>query len=136
MNPINHSIEHRVYYDDTDAGGVVYHSNYIRFMEHARTEWLRVKGWNHDRIAREVGILFVVRSVEIKFLRPARLDDLLVVEAELTAVRRGLMSFDQRIRLNGDTICTAQVRVISVDINEFKSVDVPPWFLQALGVSE
>jgi acyl-CoA thioester hydrolase len=134
MNP-HHSIEHRVYYDDTDAGGVVYHSHYIRFMEHARTEWLREKGWNHERIAREVGILFVVRSVDIKFLRPARLDDLLVVEAELTNVRRGLMNFKQQISCNGQTLATAEVRVISVDVKEFKSVDVPPWFLQALGVT-
>lgn len=135
MNPISHSIEHRVYYDDTDAGGVVYHSNYIRFMEHARTEWLRVKGWDHERIAREVGILFVVRSVEVKFLRPARLDHLLTVEAELTDVRRGLMHFKQKITCQDQTICTGEVRVISVDVNEFRSVDVPSWFLQALGVT-
>jgi acyl-CoA thioester hydrolase len=135
MTPLEHSIEHRVYYDDTDAGGVVYHSNYIRFMEHARTEWLRVKGWSHERITREVGILFVVRSVEVKFLRPARLDDLLLVRAVLTDVRRGLMNFKQQISCNGQVICSGEVRVISVDANEFRSVDVPPWFLQALGVT-
>ena len=76
----------RIYHEDTDSGGVVYHANYLRYMERARTEWLRDRGFDHDRVAREAGILFVVRSVQIKFLRPARLSDLLVASAELVKI--------------------------------------------------
>jgi acyl-CoA thioester hydrolase len=126
----------RIYHEDTDSGGVVYHANYLRYMERARTEWLRERGFDHDRVAREAGILFVVRSVEIKFLRPARLSDLLVASAELVKINHGLMVFDQRIVLNDVELARATVRVISVSLADFKSVGIPDHLKQALGVCE
>ena len=80
----------RVYYEDTDAGGIVYHANYLRFAERARSECLRLIGWQHDRLLSETGLGWVVRRAKIDFHRPARLDDALVVEtrlADLTGVR-------------------------------------------------
>lgn len=80
----------RVYYEDTDAGGIVYHANYLRFAERARSECLRLIGWQYDRLLSETGLGWVVRRAKIDFHRPARLDDALVVEtrlADLTGVR-------------------------------------------------
>jgi acyl-CoA thioester hydrolase len=85
-----HSFPIRVYYEDTDAGGIVYHANYLRFAERARSECLRVIGWQYDRLLSETGLGWVVRRAKIDFRRPARLDDALVVEtrlADLTGVR-------------------------------------------------
>lgn len=126
----------RIYHEDTDSGGVVYHANYLRYMERARTEWLRDRGFDHDRVAREAGILFVVRSVDIKFLRPARLNDLLVASAELVKINHGLMIFDQRIVSNEVELARATVRVISVSVADFKSVGIPDRLKQDLGVTE
>ena len=125
----------RIYHEDTDSGGVVYHANYLRYMERARTEWLRDRGFDHDRVAREAGILFVVRSVEIKFLRPARLSDLLVASAELVKINHGLMVFDQRIMNHDVELARATVRVISVSVSDFKSVGLSDQLKQDLGVN-
>ena len=85
-----HRFPMRVYYEDTDAGGIVYHANYLRFAERARSESLRLIGWQHERMLADTGLGWVVRRVTIDFRRPARLDDALVVETrlvELTAAR-------------------------------------------------
>ncbi len=81
MLPVSpHRLEVRVYYEDTDAGGIVYHARYLAFAERARTEAMRAQGASHDALAKEHGLFFVVRRVEMDYLRPARLDELLVIE--------------------------------------------------------
>jgi len=83
-NPIEpFQISVRVYYEDTDAVGIVYHANYIKFAERARTEYLRASGWDHQKVGKELGIAFVIRNMEISFHAPARIDDLLTASAEV-----------------------------------------------------
>ena len=107
----------RVYYEDTDSGGMVYHANYLRFFERARTEWLRSIGLEQDVLRQELGILFVVHSMDIRFRRPARFNSLLQVATGIIRQRRASLEFDQRI-LNADNdsiICEATVTVACID---------------------
>ena len=88
----------RVYYEDTDSGGVVYHANYLRFMERARTEWLRRLGFEQDRLRDEERVIFAVRRMELDFLAPARFNDALLVHTRLAAQRRASLLFEQSVR--------------------------------------
>jgi acyl-CoA thioester hydrolase len=117
------SIPIRVYYEDTDAGGVVYYANYLKFMERARTEWLRALGFEQDELARREGVLFAVRSVTLDFLKPARFNDLL--HATVAVSHRGHASLiftqaihNESIRSGGDeavTLCRGEIRVACLD---------------------
>lgn len=105
----------RTYFEDTDSGGLVYHTSYLRFMERARTEWLRALGFSQERLLGELGVLFVVRSVTIKYIRPAMLDDELAVTTRTRRHRRAGLHFDQRIRrLNADgaDLCRGAIEVV------------------------
>lgn len=115
----------RVYYEDTDAGGVVYYANYLRFMERARTEWLRQLGFGQDALMRESGIVFAVRRVEIEYLRPARLDDALMVETELEALSRVSLGFRQRILRAAAVLSEASVQVVCLDSEKFRPTAMP-----------
>ena len=99
----------RVYYEDTDAAGIVYHANYLRFMERARTEWLRALGFEQDAVAREHGVVFVITASTLAFKRAARFNDELVVRSTLEDLRGASMIFAQTItdRL-GRSLCTAR----------------------------
>ena len=99
----------RVYYEDTDAGGVVYYANYLKFLERARTEWLRALGFDQRDLMREAGILFAVRHVEIDYLAPARLDDAAVVETTVAELGRASIRFDQRLRRDHEVLSEATV---------------------------
>ncbi len=92
------SIPIRVYYEDTDAGGVVYYANYLKFMERARSEWLRRLGFEQDELARNPGVLFAVRTAKLEFLKPARFNDLLEVTVEIRERGRASLTFGQRVR--------------------------------------
>lgn len=92
-----HLLEARVYYEDTDAGGIVYHANYLKFAERGRTEWLRSLGFDHDGMRREYGLIFVVRAISIDYLAPARLDDLLTVETRPEGEGRASFKLRQTI---------------------------------------
>lgn len=87
----------RVYYEDTDAGGVVYHATYLKFMERARTEWLRHLGFEQDALREEQGLIMVVRRMDLRFVSPARFNDALVVETSVSSVRRASLEFEQRV---------------------------------------
>jgi tol-pal system-associated acyl-CoA thioesterase len=107
----------RVYLEDTDAQGVVYTASYFRFMERARTEWLRQRGIEHGEARERYGVLFVLTSIEARFHAPAVLGDLLAVSAAVAAARGARMTFAQSIRREGATelLCTAHAEVACVD---------------------
>jgi acyl-CoA thioester hydrolase len=111
----------RVYYEDTDAGGVVYYANYLKYFERARTEWLRALGFEQDELARRERLMFVVRSARLEFLKPARFNDLIEVSAAIAERRGASLTFAQHIRpadtrRRGETLCTAEVRIAGVDV--------------------
>ena len=125
----------RVYYEDTDAGGVVYYANYLRFMERARTEWLRALGLDQSALARDPGILFAVHRVELDYLRPARLDDRLRVTVRVASLRRTSLCFDQRVHPEGrpdSPCCRGQVRIVCVDAERFRPVTIPEFIKRRL----
>jgi acyl-CoA thioester hydrolase len=105
----------RVYYEDTDAGGVVYYANYLKYLERARTEWLRAAGWDQSAIQRDAGLVFAVRRAELDFRAPAVLDDWLDVEAQLIHAGRASVTFGQVVRRGETELCHARVRVACLD---------------------
>ncbi len=118
----------RVYWEDTDASGVVYHANYLRWFERARTEWLRALGYSQERLMSEVGIAFTVASIEIQYRRPARLDDLLDVVTRVSEIRNVSLSFTQSLQrpdAPGQILTQAQVRVACVDAKTFVPRRIP-----------
>lgn len=105
----------RVYYEDTDAGGIVYHANYLRYAERARTEALRDLGVPHAELVARFGLMFVVRGLEAEYQRPARLDEALVVETEVLAVGGATVRLRQSVREQGGAVCaTLLVRLAAV----------------------
>jgi acyl-CoA thioester hydrolase len=123
----------RVYYEDTDAAGIVYYANYLKFMERARTEWLRSFGHDQRTLRERSGILFVVTRLEVRYRHPARLDDELQVT--LQAGRTGRAGFDlaQRIERGGESpLCTASVRLACLHAGSMKPHRIPDYLLQEL----
>jgi len=115
----------RVYYEDTDAGGVVYHANYLRFMERARTEWLREQGYEQD-VLREQGLIFAVRSATLEFIRPARFNDLLDVSVSIRKIRGASVDIKQTIiDQSGASICEGDVRIACVDSVTLRPRPIP-----------
>jgi acyl-CoA thioester hydrolase len=104
----------RVYYEDTDSSGRVYHASYLRFMERGRTEWLRALGFEHGALAGEQGLVFAVRGLEIDYLAPAVIDDLLRVETRLAGIRGATIEFSQLILRRGERIAEAKIRVVAL----------------------
>lgn len=117
----------RVYYEDTDSGGVVYYANYLKFMERARTEYLRSMGFEQDRLRREQGILFTVHSLQVDFRAPARFNDALEVSAEVSDTRRASLLFSQAVRRRDEPVvlCAGTVRIACVDAESFKPASIP-----------
>ncbi|MBU8975500.1 MULTISPECIES: tol-pal system-associated acyl-CoA thioesterase [unclassified Lysobacter] len=126
----------RVYWEDTDAGGVVYHGRYVAFLERARTEWMRAEGHGQEALRSEHDLVFAVRAMQIDFLKPARLDDALAVEVELVECRRASAVFAQTIRRGGDVLLTAQVRVAALDAAGFRPRGIPSPLLEELKALE
>lgn len=121
------SLSVRVYYEDTDAGGVVYYANYLKFLERARTEWLRSLGYAQQALIEQRGLLFAVRSITLDYLAPARLDDLLAAELRLQRIGRASIEFAQSIRRDGEAkaLCTAQVKVACLEAERFRPAVIP-----------
>lgn len=120
-----HALPVRVYYEDTDAGGIVYYANYLKFAERARTELLRRAGLTHGRLLREHGIAFVVRHCTIDFRQAARLDDQLIVHSRLTEAGRASLRLDHDIEREGETIVTVGLKLACVNA-EGRAVRMPP----------
>jgi acyl-CoA thioester hydrolase len=115
----------RVYYEDTDSGGVVYHSNYLNFMERARTEWLRSLKINQQILKEEENLLFVVHQINIKFIKPAVFNDLIEVETRLKQLTSVRVQLEQQIKRNKDLLITASVEVVGVNARTLKPVRIP-----------
>lgn len=130
----------RVYYEDTDHGGVVYYANYLKFMERARSEWLRSKGIEQDCLIEEQGVIFAVRSVQLDYLKPARFNQLLSVSLAITETGRASMTFEQEVKLiesplqqeeasrdspGAEVLCHGQVKVACLDAQTMKPKAIP-----------
>ena len=117
----------RVYWEDTDAGGVVYHASYLRFLERARSEWLRARGIEQARVRAEQGVVFVVYAMDLKFRRPAVLDDELNATVRLVSRRAAALEFTQTLLrvADGSTLVEATVRVACVSADGFRPTPIP-----------
>lgn len=119
------SLPIRVYFQDTDAGGVVYHASYVNFMERARTEWLRTHGYSNAGLMKEFGVVFVVRSLKLDYFKPALLDDLLEVTAQIKEIGRSRLNLLQEVRRGDELLTEAEVHLVCVSVGNFKPVSVP-----------
>lgn len=122
----------RVYWEDTDGGGIVYHANYLKFLERARTEWLRAAGHSQDALARDTGILFTVVRLAAEYRRPARLDDALTVSCEPLREGGASLRFRQRIERAGETLLEAEVLVACLDARSMRPRRLPDFIVAAL----
>jgi acyl-CoA thioester hydrolase len=129
----------RVYYEDTDAGGVVYHANYISFFERARTEWMRQLGYELDELARDEQLIFVVRALSCEYLLPAKFNDELFVSAEILELGKTSIQFQQKVMRaskNNETRCEILtkgiVTVVAVDSQKFKAKRLPKHILEVM----
>ena len=122
----------QVYWEDTDAGGVVYHSQYLNFMERARTEFLRNLGLMQTTLRDDLGILFVVRDIQIRFKKPAKFDDALKVNTALLKVGRSLLEFEQNIYRGDEHLIAAKVDVVCIGADSFRPVSIPNQMMSLL----
>ena len=126
----------RVYWEDTDAGGVVFYANYLKFFERARTEWLRAAGFEQQVLREPAGGMFVVIDAALKYHRPARLDDQLLVTTWMQKAGRVCMTIGQQARLgsmaDGDLLCDATIRIGWVQADSFKPARIPSSIVKAL----
>ena len=122
----------RVYWEDTDAGGVVYHARYLAFMERARSEWMRALGWDQGVLRDRDDQIFVVRAMDIDFRAPARLDDQLQVSVRLLECRGASFSVGQRIERDGSLLVESRVRIAALRASDFKPRPIPDALLTEL----
>jgi acyl-CoA thioester hydrolase len=120
-----YSFPMRIYYEDTDSGGVVYHGQYVRFLERARTEWLRFLGFNNIELERKYKMLWVVTEMTMNFLKPARLDDNLDVTVAVETMGRVRCTFHQEVKRGDEILLNARVTVASVSADSFKPIEFP-----------
>jgi acyl-CoA thioester hydrolase len=119
----------RVYYEDTDSGGVVYHSNYLNFMERARTEWLRSIGIEQDQLRNEHNCIFAVHSMQLKFRKPARFNNLLTVTSRVSKVAGASLEFEQKVMCDDELLCDAVVKIACLDAEQFRPMSIPTFIL-------
>ena len=122
----------RVYWEDTDAGGVVDYANYLKFMERARSEWLRALGFEQDVLRIDPGVVFVVRRVEVDYLSPARFNDALEVSVSLSRIGGASLVVEQTVNRDVTSLIAARVTLACVDAAQFKPVKIPAFILSAL----
>ena len=122
----------RVYYEDTDAGGVVYYANYLKFYERARTEMLRALDFHQDQLIAERQIIFVVRSVQVEYLIPARFNEQLQISADIGLLKSASMVFEQKIMRDQDLLSTATVRIGCLDSETMRPKKIPENLLLTL----
>ncbi len=115
----------RIYFEDTDAGGVVYHAQYVKFLERARTEWLRYLGFANSELERKHKMLFVVAELAMEFVKPAKLDDSINISVAIENLGRVRCTFHQEIRRGDELLLKARVLVASVSADSFKPIEIP-----------
>ena len=132
QKPNAFTIPVRIYYEDTDVGGVVYYANYLKFLERCRTEWLREIGHDQSDLLRDPGIAFVVRSVNLEYLKPARLDELLTVSLEVERITRSQIFFRQHIRRPNpeardgwEELLNGKIQIVCVNAAAMKITSIP-----------
>lgn len=121
----------RVYYEDTDAAGIVYYANYLRFLERARTEWLRSLGWSQHKMMQEK-LAFVVAEVQAKYMRPAHLDDELIVHCWMENLKRASLEFCQEVRRGDEILLKGKIRVGCVNTEKLKPTPIPAELIEQL----
>jgi acyl-CoA thioester hydrolase len=122
----------RVYYEDTDAGGVVFYANYLKFFERARTEMLRAMGYEQDELIANEGIIFVVRSVLVDYLSPARFNEQLQVSADVSQAKKASLTFEQVITRGDDVLCKGIIRIACLDAQGMRPKAIPEKLLEQL----
>lgn len=124
--PHVHELKARVYYENTDAGGVVYHADYLKFAERGRTEYLRALGFDHGDVLSKYGIIFVVRAINIDYQAPGRLDDLLRIETSVSELKGASFRMNQDVLRDADGALLAKLDVVIVCIDaDFKAIRLP-----------
>ena len=121
----SHRFDVRVYYEDTDAGGVVFFTNYLKFMERGRTEWLRSVGVDQSQVAKDFGRIFIVAGLDIKYLKPARLDDLLQIDSIVTRMGRASLHFAQSVSRDGELLAQSSIQIGCVDTVKMRPAAIP-----------
>jgi len=128
--PFRHTL--RVYWEDTDAGGVVFYANYLKFFERARTEWLRAKGYGQQALRDDTGAIFVVSDTTVRYKRPARLDDLLQVTVSLRETGRATLLIAQQAWRGDELLAEGEIRIGCVDAGSFRPRRIPAPILNQL----
>lgn len=128
----------RVYYEDTDSGGVVYYANYLKFMERARSEWLRSLGFEQDELIETDNVIFAVRKAELDFQLPARFNQSLQVNSKIQHFGRASLTFDQQIVLlpEGNTLCSGVIKVACLEASSFKPCAIPERIIRELQIDD
>lgn len=132
------SLPLRVYYEDTDASGMVYHANYVNFFERARTEWLRSLGYEQDDLRRKEKIIFTVRKIEIDYLKPALFNDQLIASVEIIKIGASSLEFSQQMMRHNkdkDILSKGNVLIVCIDSDTFKPKRIPKGVRTAIGYS-
>ncbi|ROT43966.1 tol-pal system-associated acyl-CoA thioesterase [Pusillimonas sp. NJUB218] len=124
-NNVQSTLAVRVYYEDTDAGGVVFYANYLKFFERGRTEWLRRLGVNQSELAVTEQRIFVVKQLDTRYIKPAKLDDLLTINSQITRVGRASIDFFQCAELDGQRLCEGNIQICCVDANTLRPAALP-----------
>jgi len=122
----------RIYYEDTDAGGVVFYANYLKFFERARTEMLRSMGFEQNELITSEGIIFVVRSVQVDYLSSARFNDLIQVSAEVVQTGKASLTFKQHITRGDDVLTKSVIRIACLDTQTMRPKVIPEYLLEQL----
>jgi acyl-CoA thioester hydrolase len=125
-HPTPSLLDIRVYYEDTDAGGVVYYANYLKFFERARTEWLRNLGVNQSELAESRQCIFVIKKVDIHYRKPAALDDLLRIRSHITRLGRASITFVQTAWRGEELLCESAIEVCCVNTSSLRPNALPP----------
>ncbi len=122
----------RIYWEDTDAGGVVFYANYLKFFERARTEWLRARGFEQEHLRRTEGVMFVVTETRVRYRRPARLDDWLDITVDITEARPASLHIAQAAYRAGEKLAESEIRIGCVDAASFRPRRIPEALLAGL----
>lgn len=122
----------RIYWEDTDAGGVVFYANYLKFFERARTEWLRARGFEQEALRAARRVMFVVAETQVRYLRPARLDDVLQVTVDVQEAGRASLDIAQVAWRGAERLCEGRIRIGCVDTDSFKPRRIPAELLEGL----